>query len=237
MALSKKEESEDRQGEHNALVAAEAVAKNAKSTKDREEAAENVVILETTSTPTTKTSSSSQKTQWLEQQQQSVSRILDETKENIIKATAEARKDIPRYTEVVRDYQVQTIEATKEIINNYVESQKEIINSFQSAWTPYLENVHQLNQYWIPLSPMTAVQAYIRMVSNFAHNMIWGTKLANNTIFAKGQGNTDTKFVVKIDHKDVDYKQVANNLNARILGIDFSKGDRIIEITGTQMRP
>jgi hypothetical protein len=35
----------------------------------------------------------------------------------------------------------------------------------------------------------------------------------------------------------VDYKQVANNLNARILGIDFSKGDRIIEITGTQMRP
>jgi hypothetical protein len=184
MASSKKEEIEDRQGEHSALVAAEAVAKNAKSTKDREEAAENVVILET-STPTTKTSPSSQKTQWLEQQQQSVSRILDETKENIIKTTAEARKDIPRYTEVVNDYQEQTIEITKEIINNYLESQKEIINSFQSAWAPYLENVHQLNQYWInPLSPMTAAQAYIRMVSNFAGNMIWGTKLANNIIFA-----------------------------------------------------
>ena len=184
MASSKKEEIEDRQGEHSALVAAEAVAKNAKSTKDREEAAENVVILET-STPTTKTSPSSQKTQWLEQQQPSVSRTLDKTKENIIKATAEARKDIPRYTEVVNDYQEQTIEITKEIINNYLESQKEIINSFQSAWAPYLENVHQLNQYWInPLSPMTAAQAYIRMVSNFAGNMIWGTKLANNIIFA-----------------------------------------------------
>ena len=183
MALSKKEEREDRQGEHSALVAAEAVAKNAKSTKDREEAAENVIILETT--PTTKTSPSSQKTQWLEQQQQSVSRTLDKTKENIIKATAEARKDIPRYTEVVNDYQEQTIEATKEIINNYHESQKEIINSFQSAWAPYLENVHQLNQYWIsPLSPMTAAQAYIRMVSIFADNMIWGTRLANNIIFA-----------------------------------------------------
>jgi hypothetical protein len=45
---SKKEETEDRQEEHNALVAAEAVAKNAKFTKDREEAAENVIILETT---------------------------------------------------------------------------------------------------------------------------------------------------------------------------------------------
>jgi len=183
MALSKKEEREDRQGEHSALVAAEAVAKNAKSTKDREEAAENVIILETT--PTTKTSPSSQKTQWLEQQQQSVSRILDKTKENIIKATAEARKDIPRHTEVVNDYQEQTIEATKEIINNYLESQKEIINSFQSAWAPYLENTHQFNQYWIsPLSPMTAAQTYVRMVSNFADNMNWGTKLANNIIFA-----------------------------------------------------
>src|SRR6266487_2447053 len=179
MASSKKEEIEDRQGEHSALVAAEAVAKNAKSTKDREDAAENVLILETTSTPTTKTSPSSQKTQWLEQQQQSVSRILDKTKENIIKAIAEARKDIPRHTEVVNDYQEQTIEATKGIINNYLESQKEIINSFQSAWAPYLENTHQFNQYWIsPLSPMTAAQTYVRMVSNFADNMNWGTKLA-----------------------------------------------------------
>jgi hypothetical protein len=180
---SKKEEREYRQGEHSALVAAEAVAKYAKSTKDREEAAENVIILETT--PTTKTSLSSQKSHWLEQQQQSVSRTLDKTKENIIKAAAEARKDIPRHTEVVNDYQEQTIEATKEIINNYLESQKEIINSFQSAWAPYLENVHQLNQYWIsPLSPMTAAPTYIRMVSNFADNMVVGTKLANNFIFA-----------------------------------------------------
>jgi hypothetical protein len=67
--------------------------------------------------------------------------------------------------------------------------------------------------------------------------MVFTIELPRNVIDSKGQGNTDTKFVVKIDHKDVDYKQVANNLNARILGIDFSKGDRIIEITGTQISP
>jgi len=67
--------------------------------------------------------------------------------------------------------------------------------------------------------------------------MVFTIELPRNVIDSKGQGNTDTKFVVKIDHKDVDYKQVANNLNARILGIDFSKGDRVVEITGTQMRP
>ena len=58
-----------------------------------------------------------------------------------------------------------------------------------------------------------------------------------NVIDSNGQGNTDTKFLVKIDGKGVDYKEVANNLNARILGIDFSKDNRIIKISGTQMTP
>jgi hypothetical protein len=67
--------------------------------------------------------------------------------------------------------------------------------------------------------------------------MVLTIELPRNVIDSKGQGNTDTKFVVKIDNKGVDYKEVANNLNARILGIDFSKGDRVVEITGTQMTP
>jgi len=67
--------------------------------------------------------------------------------------------------------------------------------------------------------------------------MVLSIELPRNVIDSKGQGNTDTKFIVKIDNKGVDYKEVANNLNARILGIDFSKDNRIIEITGTQMTP
>jgi hypothetical protein len=67
--------------------------------------------------------------------------------------------------------------------------------------------------------------------------MVLTLELPRNVIDSKGQGNTDTKFLVKIDGKGVDYKEVANNLNARILGIDFSKDNRIIEISGTQMTP
>jgi len=67
--------------------------------------------------------------------------------------------------------------------------------------------------------------------------MIFTIELPRNVIDSKGQGNTDIKFVVKIDNKGVEYKDLANNLNARILGIDFSKGDRVVEITGTQMTP
>jgi hypothetical protein len=42
---------------------------------------------------------------------------------------------------------------------------------------------------------------------------------------------------IKIDGKGVDYKEVANNVNARILSVDFSKDNRFIEIIGTQMTP
>ena len=57
-------------------------------------------------------------------------------------------------------------------------------------------------------------------------------ELPRNVIDSKGQGNTDTKFNIKIDNKDVDYKEVGTNLNARILQIDFGKDNRMMEITG-----
>jgi hypothetical protein len=60
-------------------------------------------------------------------------------------------------------------------------------------------------------------------------------ELPRNVIDSKGQGKTDSKFLAKIDGKDVDYKEVANNLKTRILAIDFSKDNRLIEIIGNQM--
>ena len=61
------------------------------------------------------------------------------------------------------------------------------------------------------------------------------TELPRNVIDSKGASNADTKYLIKIDGKGVDYKEVANNVNARILSIDFSKDNRFIEIIGTQM--
>jgi hypothetical protein len=61
------------------------------------------------------------------------------------------------------------------------------------------------------------------------------TELPRNVIDSKGTSNADTKFLIKIDDKGVDYKELANNVNARILAIDFSKDNRFIEIIGTQM--
>jgi len=60
-------------------------------------------------------------------------------------------------------------------------------------------------------------------------------ELPRNVIDSKSQGNTDTKYNVRIDNKGVDYKEAAANLNARILQIDFGKNDRMMEISGTKM--
>ena len=60
-------------------------------------------------------------------------------------------------------------------------------------------------------------------------------ELPRNVLDAKSQGNTDAKFNVRIDNKGVDYKELATNLNARILQIGFNKDDRMLEIAGTQM--
>ena len=62
-------------------------------------------------------------------------------------------------------------------------------------------------------------------------------ELPRKVIDSKGASNSDTKYQVKIDGKGVDYKEVANNMNARILSIDFSKDNRFIEIIGTKMTP
>lgn len=60
-------------------------------------------------------------------------------------------------------------------------------------------------------------------------------EIPRNVLDAKSQGNTDTKYNVRIDNKGVDYKELATNLNARILQIGFNKDDRVLEIAGTQM--
>jgi hypothetical protein len=60
--------------------------------------------------------------------------------------------------------------------------------------------------------------------------------LPRHVIDSKG-ASTDTKYQIEIDGKGVDYKEVANNVNARILAIDFSKDNRFIEIIGAQMIP
>jgi hypothetical protein len=132
---------------------------------------------------TTITSSTTSTSMQAAQNQQTVNRALDETKDNIRRSADEARKEIPRYTQTVNEYQEETIQASREIADNYIESQKQIINSLQSAWVPFAENTYGVFwNYWV--SPRRATELYARTVSRVADNTIAATRLVNNTVFA-----------------------------------------------------
>jgi len=118
-----------------------------------------------------------------EQQQQSINKALDETKNNIRRTADEARKDIPRYTQIVNEYQEETIQAARQMADNYLESQREIINSVQSVLVPQIEAANRaVTSNWA--SPRHVTEHYARLVSAFADNTIAVTKLVNNAVFA-----------------------------------------------------
>ena len=117
-------------------------------------------------------SQSTTEQQFQREQHQAVTKVIDETRDNIKKTTNEARKEIPRYTQIVNDYQENTIQAIREITDNYVESQKDILmNSFQiwSNWT---------------VSPRKMAESYGKIVSSIADNAVAATRVINNTVFA-----------------------------------------------------
>jgi vacuolar-type H+-ATPase subunit H len=117
------------------------------------------------------------------EQQQAINKALDETKNNIRRATDEARKDIPHYAQIVNEYQEETIQAARQMADNYLESQREIINSFQSALIPQIEAANRaVTSNWT--SPRNVSEQYARLVSAFADNTIAVTKLVNSAMFA-----------------------------------------------------
>jgi hypothetical protein len=106
------------------------------------------------------------------EQEQAVTKALDESKDNIKKTTNEARREIPRYTNVISDYQENTVQAIREVADAYIESQKDIIvNSFQ-LWSNWM------------ISPKQIAEDYSNAVSTLADNAISATRLANNAISA-----------------------------------------------------
>src|SRR5690349_7806841 len=114
-------------------------------------------------------------TQLQREQEQAITKALDESKDNIKKTTNEARREIPRYTDVVSDYQENTVQAIREVADSYIESQKDIIVNSYQLWSNWM------------ISPIQIAEDYSKVVSNLADNAISTTRLANNAISANLQ--------------------------------------------------
>ncbi|MGI0020571.1 MAG: hypothetical protein ACREAY_08875 [Nitrososphaera sp.] len=121
--------------------------------------------------------------QGLQQQQESVIRSIDETKDNIRAAVEEARQEIPKYNQVVKEYQNDTIDASRQIAESYLDSQKQVINSMQSVWN---QNMNQMQSWWGMqiISPRMTADMYTRMASSFADATIAMARIGNNMMFA-----------------------------------------------------
>src|SRR5690349_17884993 len=150
-----------------------------------------------------------QQQQQREEQQSEINRALEETRDNIRKSTDEARKDIPRFTQAASEYQEQTIETAREIAYTLLESQKQILGSFQSAWPPHIDAANRvIMSNW--MSPGHYSQIYANMVSNFADNIIVGTRLANSMMFA----NMETSKTLMLQARDNTKELSRANVNA-----------------------
>ncbi len=135
------------------------------------------------------------------EQEQAVTRALEESKDNIKRTTNEARREIPRYTDVVSDYQENTVQAIREVADSYIESQKDIIvNSFQ-LWSNWM------------ISPRQIAEEYSNTISSLADNAVSATKLANNTISANLQAFNTSVQTAKVNAKELS-KISANTIKA-----------------------
>jgi hypothetical protein len=135
------------------------------------------------------------------EQEQAVTKALDESKDNIKKTTNEARREIPRYTDVVSDYQENTVQAIREVADSYIESQKDVIvNSFQ-LWSNWM------------ISPRQIAEEYSNAISSLADNAVSATRLTNNTISANLQAFNTSVQTAKENAKELS-KISANTIKA-----------------------
>ena len=125
------------------------------------------------------------------EQEQAITKALDESKDNIRKTTNEARREIPRYTDVVSDYQENTVQAIREVADSYIESQKDIIVNSYQLWSNWM------------ISPRQIAEDYSNAVSTLADNAISATRLANNAISANLQAFNTSVQTAKENAKEL----------------------------------
>jgi septal ring factor EnvC (AmiA/AmiB activator) len=123
-------------------------------------------------------------------QQESINRSFDQTRNNIKKTINEVEKDISDYAEQLTNLQETAIEATRDIADNYLESQKEMYNSFnQSIWTPYVEYLANANRTsaFPGMCSQSKAEVYGNTLTTMFDNFVTAGRLANKTVFANAE--------------------------------------------------
>ena len=70
------------------------------------------------------------------EQEQAITKALDESRDNIKKTTNEARREIPRYTDVISDYQENTVQAIREVADTYIDPKRTSLSTH--SWSNWM---------------------------------------------------------------------------------------------------
>ncbi len=148
----------------------------------------------------------------LNQQQDAINKILDNTLNNVKRTTDEATREIPRYTQRIAEYQEQTIQTIKNIASGFIEGEKQVIGSFQSQ---VVKNSGNNNGVWDLYNPQRIAENYAIMVNNFtsyllntSHNAlasnirVYTTALEQTRDNLKGFAKTNTNFIQSVNSQN-----------------------------------
>ena len=114
----------------------------------------------------------------LNQQQDAITKTLDNTLNNIKRSTDEATKEIPKYTQRIAEYQEKTIQTVKDIASDVIEAQKQVVSSFQSQ----VENNKGNFAFWDLYNPQKIAENNAVIVNNFTNYLLNARNLINNAL-------------------------------------------------------
>ena len=112
------------------------------------------------------------------QQQDAITKTLDNTLNNIKRSTDEATKEIPKYTQRIAEYQEKTIQTVKDIASDVIEAQKQVVSSFQSQ----VENNKGNFAFWDLYNPQKIAENNAVIVNNFTNYLLNARNLINNAL-------------------------------------------------------
>ena len=118
------------------------------------------------------------------EQQVTINRVLDRTRQNIKKRVNEAKKDISIYAE-----QITNLQGCNQGYRwglHWFAKRNKLIRLIKTVWNPYVENIVNKTKGFPGLFPLPRTGVYTITISNLVDNFV-ATRLANKTVFTNAE--------------------------------------------------
>jgi hypothetical protein len=206
-----------REGYEDGKIKKERVSKSPDSPADPPSARNEPLIEDAATTGSYSTNQEATRPSSQQDGDQVSTKVSEETKQNLQRASREEKDGVPKFTKAVNTYQEQQIQACVEAVEDYFEMQKQLVSSIQTSWIPNLEDTAKL--FWNSfLAPQRMLELYANSIANFADACI----LANRTINYYFLENIET-----LNNNMEKAKQISNDLASACMNLAKTESKKI----------